>query len=451
MSIKARVVIRRGLRIPLAGAPAQQIDEARPVSRAGLVALDYHGIKPGMKVSVGDEVALGQTLFVHKDFPAVRYVSPAAGVVEAVNRGARRALQSVVVRCEGERSIALEQVAPERLDEMPRDALVARLCEGGLWPALRTRPYSKTPDPESAPAAIFVTAIDTRPLAADPAPIIAAARGDFECGVRALLRLTDGRVHVCAAPDAAAPLPASERAGVAEFAGPHPAGLAGTHIHFLDPVAGDKTVWTINYRDVIGIGESLRTGVFPTRRVVALAGPTVARPRLVATRAGACLGELCAGELTDPDSRVISGSALDGRRARDATDFLGPFDGQVTALAERGKRYTLGWIRPGLDLFSACNVLFSAFSRKARQLSCMTNGSPRALVPIGVYERVFPLELMPTQLLKALLVSDTETAQTLGCLELDEEDLALCSFVCPSKHEFGPVLRRNLERIEREG
>ncbi len=443
--------LKKGLDIPISGRPEQSvIEKARPVSRVALVAHEYHGLKPGMHVSEGDAVAAGQTLFVDRRHSQVCYTSPASGTVEAINRGERRVLQSVVIRVEGERNEQFECWDPDDIRTRARADVIAQLLKSGLWTAIRTRPYSKTPPPESVPHSIFVNAADTRPLAPDPELIIRRSSGLFETGMQVVRRLTRGKVFLCTGGDMQSP---DGDFDVAAFSGPHPAGLAGTHIHFLDPVGESKTVWVIGYQDVIAFGTLFLEGVYPTQRVVSLAGPVVNRPRLLQTRVGASVSELCENELSvGGGHRLVVGSVLDGYKADGWSDFLGRFTLQVTALKERGERRTFGWLRPGFDLFSASRAVFSnLLRRRAFDMTCMQNGSPRALVPVSIYERVLPLDLLPTPLLKSLLVMDTEMAQKLGCLELDEEDLALCSYVCPGKHEFGPILRANLERIEKDG
>ena len=449
---KSPIVLKKGLDIPIAGAPVDGlIHEAAPVSEVALVANEYHGLKPKMEVRIGDEVELGQTLFVDKTYPRICFTSPAAGLVTAIHRGERRVLQSVVIRCQGNRQRRFRPWSLAEITAAKSQHLVKHLCQSGLWTALRTRPYSRLADPDSQPHAIFVTAIDTRPLAPPPLAVIKQAHDAFVLGLHALLGLGEGPVFVC--------LPAAADIGLFEhpqlkqcgFAGPHPAGLVGTHIHFLDPVSANKTVWYIHYQDLIAIGRLLSSGTYPTERIVSLVGPAVKKARLIRTRVGACISQLCSDELRPGRHRLIAGSALDGYQAIDQFDYLGRFSLQITVLSELGHRRMFGWLRRGNQaMFSASNALF-VNKRRARPLNCMQYGSARALVPIGLYEKVFPLRLLATPLLRALLVGDTEVAQNLGCLELDEEDLALLSYVCPSKHEFGPILRRNLERIEREG
>ena len=404
-----------------------------------------------MAVKEGDEVALGQLLFEDKRTAGVKFTAPGGGTVVAVNRGAKRALQSVVIELGGtERETTFD--VPATADDLGPDKIRELLVDSGLWTALRARPFSKVPTPDMAPRAIFVNAMDTNPLAADPSVAIAGHEEDFATGVRALAKLTEGELFVCKAPGSAMPEPQGGNISIADFAGPHPAGLAGTHVHLLEPVGLNKTVFCVNYQDAVAIGKLLTTGHIWTERVVALGGPIVERPRLLRTRLGARLSELVDGELDAGHNRVISGSVLSGRTAAGATDFLGRYHLQIGALREGTQREFLGWQSPGLDKFSVKRVFLSKlFGGKKFDFTTSTGGSIRAMVPIGSFEGVMPLDILPTFLLRSLIVGDVERAQDLGCLELDEEDLGLCTFVCPGKTEYGPLLRQSLEILEKEG
>ena len=444
------IKLKRGLEIPVSGQPRQTVSDAPPARSVALVGFDYVGMKPTMAVQVGDRVKRGQLLFTDKKTEGVRYTAPASGTVAAVNRGARRVLQSVVVDVDGDEAETFATAAdPRSLDAATlRDTLLA----SGQWTALRTRPFGKVPAPDSEPAAIFVTAIDTHPLAADPAVIIAEQPDAFALGQDILARLTDGALHVCTAAEADLPQGGADNIQVTPFDGPHPAGLAGTHIHFLDPVGAGKTVWTIGYQDVIAIGHLFTDGRLHTERVVSLAGPQVVEPRLLRTRLGADLAALCAGQVKEGNNRIVSGSLLGGRGVQTGTAYLGRYHSQVSVLLEGTHRELLGWLSPGLNKHSNLPIYLSKLlPRRLLPMTTSTNGSERAMVPVGSYERVMPQDMLPTQLLRALIVGDTEMAQSLGCLELEEEDLALCSYVCPGKYEYGPILRDNLTRIEKEG
>lgn len=445
----SKIVIKKGLDLPIAGAPKQEIEDGPAIGKVAVLGVDSIDLRPTMAVSEGDSVKKGQLLFEDKKTLGVRYTSPASGKVIGVHRGAKRALLSVVIEVAGDEEEHFEQHVGTAPDQLSRQQVRDTLVESGLWTALRTRPYSKVPMPASAPHSIFVTAIDTNPLAADPQAVLRESEDDFARGLTLLGKLTEGPVYVCKAPGVSI---AAAEAQVVEFAGPHPAGLPGTHIHFLDPVGAAKTVWHIGYQDVVACGKLFATGSLWTERVVALGGPQVEQPRLLRTRQGACLSELTAGQFQPGENRVIAGSVLAGRVASGPLDFLGRYHAQVSVLAEGREREFLGWQKPGVDKFSIKNVFASKLlPSQLFDFTTSTEGSDRAMVPIGSYEQVMPLDILATLLLRALIVEDTDRAQALGCLELDEEDLGLCTFACPGKHEYGPILRRNLARIEREG
>ncbi|WP_088330593.1 Na(+)-translocating NADH-quinone reductase subunit A [Lacimicrobium sp. SS2-24] len=445
------IKITKGLDLPIKGAPQQQIHDGPQVNRVAVLGEEYVGMRPTMHVQVDDKVKKGQLLFEDKKNPGVKFTAPAAGKVVEVNRGARRVLQSVVIELDGEEQESFPSFDAAKLDNLNRDEVEKQLVDSGMWLALRTRPYSKSPELGSKPAAIFVNAMDTNPLAADPAPIIAERKEDFINGLKVLGNLTDGNVYVSKAAGADVST-GDAKVEVNEFAGPHPAGLVGTHIHFLDSAGPGKVVWHINYQDVMAYGSFFTTGEIDTRRVIALGGPAAKNPRLIRTVLGASTEQLTAGEMTGGDIRVISGSVLCGTNAHGVHGYLGRFHLQLSLLAEGNQKELFGWLRPGSDKHSVTRAYLGHLSPKRLfDMTTTTNGSDRAMVPIGNYERVMPLDILPTMLLRDLLSGDTDSAQLLGCMELDEEDLGLCTYVCPGKYNYGPVLRECLTKIEKEG
>ncbi|MEB7547194.1 Na(+)-translocating NADH-quinone reductase subunit A [Klebsiella grimontii] len=446
------IKITKGLNLPIAGMPSQQISSKPAVKRVALLGEEYIGMRPSMAVREGDRVQKGQLLFEDKKNPGVRFTAPASGTISAIHRGERRVLQSVVIDVDGDDAVHFSRYELADLAGLTREAVQRQLLESGMWTAFRTRPFSKIPAPGSVPAAIFVTAIDTNPLAADPQPIILAQREAFDAGLTLLTRLTDGKVHVCQASGGKLGGHPVGQVTFNQFAGPHPAGLVGTHIHFLEPVSLKKQVWHLNYQDVIAVGKLFLEGELSVERIIALGGPQVKEPRLIKTCSGASLDELLADELLDDENRIISGSVLSGTHARGPHAFLGRFHLQVSVVKEGREKELFGWVMPGKDKFSITRTTLGHFmKRKLFNFSTDTNGGERAMVPIGNYERVMPLDILPTMLLRDLLAGDTDSAQALGCLELDEEDLALCTYVCPGKYEYGPALRSVLTQIEQEG
>jgi len=420
---------------------------------------DFNGLKPKMLVQIGDRVRLGEALFTDKRDPEVMYTAPGSGTVVEINRGARRVLLSVVIELDESGSEAPEfsNLAASEPATMAPEAIRSGLLKSGLWTAFRARPYNKVPQSDSSPRSIFVTAIDTQPLAADPNVVVEAHREAFRQGLEIIAGLTEGCVYLCTGPDLGGPGGDGAQVRHVEFAGPHPAGLPGTHIHHLDPVSSDRTVWHIGHQDVIAIGKLFGEGRLRVERTVALGGAGFERPRLVTTRLGANIEELVAGELKRPEasgkpSRLISGSVLTGRTATGAEAYLGRHHLQISAIPDEAQRRLFGW----LGLFDPRYSFAGRFRRRQGHstllpFSTSQNGRLTALVPVDAFERVVPLDILAIPMLRALLIADTDQAQALGCLELDAEDLALCSFVCPGKNDYGAVLRMNLDQIERDG
>ena len=449
---------KRGLNLPISGAPEQELGKARSTRTVALLGCDYVGMKPTMLVAEGDKVLLGQPLFRDKKNSSVTFTSPGCGRVSGINRGHQRKLQSVVIELEEngkeDEQVALNSYTESALGELPRDTLIEDLLVSGLWTSIRVRPFSKVADPARQAHSLFINAMDTNPLAAQPSVVLKDEIPHFVLGVNLLSKLPQHQTYVCVDRKVDAQLKEQAFASnikVQEFRGPHPSGLTGTHMHYLEPAGIGKQIWSLNYQDVIAIGKLFSTGKLSVDRIISLAGPQVTEPRLLKSRIGADLHELCAGELEPHESRIISGSVLGGRRAFGAVSYLGRYHLQVSALREGRERPLLGYLSPGANRHSVMGIYISGLDKSKRHaMSTSTQGSDRAMVPIGAYEKIMPLDILPTQLLRALIVGDIETAQNLGALELDEEDLALCSYVCPGKYEYGPMLRDNLTQIEKE-
>ena len=452
--------LKKGIDLPLAGEPAQQIVDAKPTKHVGLLGMTYMGMKPTMQVKAGDRVKVGQPLWIEKNDNAVAFTAPASGKVVDVNRGYRRALLSVTIASDGKNTQAkrYKPVAKDKLSLMKATEVRATLLESGAWTALRTRPYSKIPKSDSTPDAIFVTAMDSNPLTADPVVYITEKKAEFEAGIRVLTHLTEGKVYICAKDGTTVPGANVDGAETHTFSGPHPAGNAGTHIHFLHPVSANRTVWTIGYQDVIAWGHLFLTGQILTERVVALAGSSVAKPTLIRTQLGADVNELVKGQFWDDkdsqNSRILIGSVFNGIQSVEGTNYIGQYANQICCLPEGDTDFrVLGWAIPYMDKFSSVlNVHFSALNRKKTQyMTTNLNGSRRAVISLGHLEELTPLDIMATQLVRSLVTLDTDEAQRLGALELDEEDVALFSYADIGKNEYGLALRDCLAKIEKDG
>jgi Na+-transporting NADH:ubiquinone oxidoreductase subunit A len=443
--------IKKGLDIPISGSPEQKIRQGNPLRQVALVGDDYIGMKPTMLVKPGDRVITGQQLFIDKQNQGVIFTSPGCGTVSAINRGEKRKFESVIIDLDGEEAVSFSQPtdAPEKLEP---PAIRALLINSGLWTAFRTRPYGKTPAIGTSPASLFITAIDTAPLAAQPLVVLQENQIEYQLGLRTLRRLLAVPIHYCTGSATLQPYEQVDGLQYWSFEGPHPAGLPSTHIHFIDPVHETKAVWQIGYQDVIAIGNLLRTGRLSTERIVALAGSGVIRPALVKTRLGASLPDLCRREMSLEKLRVISGSVLCGRESKGTTTFLGRFHNQISVIEDSSGRSLFNWLLPGKGRFSMKPVFASAFCKKTTfPMSTALWGGRRAIYPLGTYDQVMPMDIIATSLLKAISKGDAEKSKALGCLELIEEDLGLCGFVCPGKNEFGPFLRAVLTAIEQGG
>lgn len=448
----AKMKIKKGLDLPINGSPQQEISITILTKKVALLGDDYIGMKPTMLVSVGDEVKKGQLLFTDKKTPGVKFTSPASGKVVEINRGERRAFKSIVIEKFGSDEIKFNSYSEKELENLTPELVKNNLIESGMWTSIRVRPFSKVADPSKTPNSIFVTAMDTNPFAPSIEKVLEGKEKAFENGLKVLDKLIEGNIFLCKAPTSKVPTISSSKLKVEEFEGPHPSGLVGTHIHFLDPVSSHKKVWYVTAQDVVAIGNLFTTGKIFTERVISLGGSQVKNPTLIKTELGASIDELVQNLLVDGENRVISGSVLSGYHATGFVAYLSKFHQQVSVIKEDSHREFFGWVNPFGNKFSVKSVLMSSLMpKKKMDLSTSLHGGHRAIVPIGSYEAVMPLDILPNYLLRALAVNDIEEAEQLGCLELDEEDLALCTFVCPSKIDHGGNLRSNLTQIEKEG
>ena len=447
--------IKKGLNIPINGSPTEEIVDSTRSRSVAILGNDYVGMKPTMLVEEGDRVKLGQALFEDKKNPGVIFTSPAGGKVESINRGDRRVLQSVVIEVEQEEEIEeFNRYSEVELDKTTSAEIRSQLIKSGSWTAFRTRPYSKIPGVEEIPNNIFISLLDTQPLSPNPEIITNLNTDNFNFGLKVLKRLVDCPIHISTGPNSNLDLQEDDQVIKHIFSGPHPAGLVGTQMHYISPASLSNINWTIGYQDVIAIGAQFRTGKVFVERVVSLAGPQVNEPKYLKTRLGACTDEVTAGQLTQRENRVISGSVISGREAIGPYAYLGRYHNQISVVAEPNSkdREFMNWLTPGPRKFSKIPLFLSSlFPKKLYKFKALMNGSDRPIVPIGVYEEVLPLNFLPAMLLRNIVLMDTEKIQALGGLELDEEDLSLCSFVCPGKYDFGSLLRAGLTKIEVEG
>jgi len=448
VTIKAK----RGLDLPIHGAPdTSAVVDRLDIGRVALLPQEHHGAKVRLLAQEGDSVKVGSPLFADRRDDEVMYTSPAAGKIVEVNRGHRRAVMSIVVEATGFDDA--EPASKVDVGAADADAIKAALVPSGLWPTIRRRPFDQAARTTDEPVGIVVQGYDSSPLAPDLTEVVAGRDDDLRVGFEALSKLTAGKVHVCVKRGVNWGRFLDGDVHVHHFHGPHPSGTPGFFIHSVCPAGAQRVVWHLNVQDAANIGRFLRTGERPAQRVVAITGPAATAPKVVRTRPGAAIGDLCRGESAATTPRFVNGSAVWGRKASEDTHeaFLGRWNSQVTILEDDVKRDLVGWALPVSGRFTQTNTVWDKFFRKRFKYDTDTNGSLRAIVPIGQYESVLPHDILATQLIKALASDDLEAAEQLGVLELAEEDLAMCQVVDPSKIAITDMLRKMLITIEKEG
>ena len=430
------IKISKGLDLPISGTPDPVISDTPKVTTVSLLGNDFTGMKPTMLVKSGDIVKRGTKIFEDKKNPGVFFTSPAGGVVKEISRGDRRKFLSIDIEiADNEDHVEFDT------NENIRNLLI----NSGLWNAFRSRPFNRTPSIDSSPNAIFINACDTNPLAVDPYFIIKEDLKYFNIGIKALYENFSCPIHCCYQ-NADFDL-SVEGINYHQFSGPHPSGLTSTHINKIYPVNLKRIAWTIGYQDVISIGYLLEHNFLRTHKLIALAGPSVFNPSLIKARISGNIDELTAGKL-ETGSRVISGSVLYGHASEGVMNYLGFYDSLISAIPDQANDIFLNWLMPGSKLHSKLNVFISSFLKPSNFIfNTSVNGGDRAIVPVGSYDEVLPMDILVPQLLKALVVGDREQAVDLGMLELAPEDLAVCSYICPSKYDYCSILANNLNEL----
>ncbi len=433
------IKISKGLDLPISGKPDISITDEPKISSVSLLANDFVGMKPTMLVKENDEVKVGEKLFEDKKNPGIFFTAPAGGLIKSINRGDKRKFLSIEIEIsQNEEFIDFDMGSSQ-------DEIKNTLINSGLWNVFRTRPFNRTPNISSSPEALFINCCDTNPLSVDPYEIINIDKDSFDKGLETIKQLFDCDIHLTYQNNNFD----NTLSGINyhQFTGPHPAGLVGTHISKIHPVNLNSKVWTANFQDIISIGYLKKNKKIKTTKIISLGGPAVFEPSLIKVRHGSNLDEITAGKIED-NSRVISGSVLHGHESEGVMKYLGYYDSQVSVIPDEVNEIFLNWLMPGSSLHSKLNVFISSFIKPKKYIfNTSIGGGNRAIVPISSYEEVVPMDILVTQLLKSLVVSDIEMAIDLGMLELVPEDLSLCSYVCPSKYDYSSILMDNLNKL----
>ncbi|HEU4418254.1 MAG TPA: Na(+)-translocating NADH-quinone reductase subunit A [Planctomycetota bacterium] len=445
--------IKKGFDLRLAGAPERTFADALEPPRVCLETAEFPGIKPKVLVQEGDAVETGQPVFLDKADRDRVWCSPVTGSVARLDFGERRFLLRMVLE-NAASSGGREEFVPLEKPSGDRDACVKAIKGAGLWSLFRQRPLGKIANSAALPVAIFCNGMDTAPLAADPAFAVEGMRAELQAGFDVVKKLTPGKVYLAlrAGADDRAGLRQIQGVEVHEFAGPHPAGLVGTHISRIQPLGRGEVAYAISVTDIARLGEWARTGRYPARTVVALAGSAAPQRKYFRVRQNAELTALTGGKPITGDVRVINGTVLHGNAVA-AGGFLGYYTRTVTVIPEgTGQRDLFGWLRPQFGKLSFHRSVFGWLApKKEYVVDARLHGGRRAIVDIGAWESVLPLDIHPSYLVRAIMANDIEEAVKLGLLEVTEEDVALCTFVDPCKIDVGQVIRQGLDMYEKEG
>jgi Na+-transporting NADH:ubiquinone oxidoreductase subunit A len=442
--------IKRGLDIKLQGKAKDVFTKADLPDLFAVFPDDFHGIRPKVVVKEGETVKVGSVLFYDKKNPDIKVVSPASGTILAVNRGEKRKVINILIQSDGLfESIELERINPA---DYNANQVKKFLLDSGFWPFIKQRPYDIVANPEDTPKAIFISGFDSAPLAPDYDFILVGKNEDFQMGIDVLSKLVLGKIHVGINVERASKIfRDTKNIEIHEFKGPHPAGNVGVQIHHISPINKGEVVWTLNPQDVIGIGKAFRKGKIDFSRCVVLAGCAVKKPAYYKSVFGASITNIVKDNVVQNEKvRYISGNPLTGKQIM-ADGFLGAYDSQITIIPEGDNYEFVGWIKPRLDKFSVNRSYFSWLMRnKEYCLNTNLNGGERAFIMSGEYDKVFPMDILPEFLVKAILAKDIDKMEQLGIYEVAPEDFALCEFVCTSKIETQRIVREGLDFLRRE-
>jgi len=442
--------IKKGLNIPMLGEAEKVIKKANQAEYYAIKPTDFIGIRPKLLVQPGDKVKAGTALFFDKLQERVHFTSPVSGEVTEIRRGERRVIQEIIIKADT--TIEYESIQTGNPNSLSKEEITEVLLKSGLWPAIRQRPYSTIANPADTPKAIFISAFDTAPLAPDMDYVVKDCESCFQTGINALRKLTEGTIHLNINADypAAGTYTKAKGVQINTFTGPHPAGNVGVQINKIDPINKGDIVWYTYPQEIIVIGRLFEKGIYDATKIIALTGSEVKNPRYYKIINGASINNLIEDNLKEGEQRFISGNILTGTKIEN-DGFIGFYDNQVTVIPEGRYHEFFGWATPGFKKFSASRALLSwLIPGRKYKLDTNMHGGHRAYVMTGEYEKVFPMDIFPVQLIKAIMIEDIDKMEQLGIYEVDEEDFALCEYVCTSKTEVQSIIRTGLDLMRKE-
>ena len=448
---------KKGFDINISGKAELKLVTLDDPKKAAVQPAEFLGLKPKMEVNEGDIVKIGTPLFSDKFNESIKFTSPVSGKVAEINRGERRRLMEIVIENDMKNdAVKFKTVQPDGLARLSREEIIENMLKSGVWPAIRTRPFNKIANPAEAPRDIFISGMDTAPLAADLDFIMQGLDNEFQMGIDVLAKLTEGKIYLGINGKSSNETSVFRKAQNVEkntFSGPHPAGNIGVQIHHIKPIKSGEKVWYVQPYAVALIGKLFLSGQYPAERIVATAGNALNERQYYKITQGTPVASLVTeGNINHPEPRIISGNVLTGRKIS-IHSYTSYYDNLITVIPEGPKeRKFIGWYRSGLKMRSFNRSFASTwFGPKEYDVNTLMNGGTRAFIMTGDYEKVLPMDIYPVYLIKSILAEDITEMEGLGILEVDEEDMALCSYICPSKYDFGGIVRKGLDLIEKEG
>jgi len=442
--------IKKGLNIPMLGEAEKVIKKANQAEYYAIKPTNFIGIRPKLLVQPGDKVKAGTALFYDKLQEQVHFTSPVSGEVTEIRRGERRVIQEIIIKADA--TIEYESFKTGNPSSLSKEEIIEILLQSGLWPAIRQRPYSTIANPADTPKAIFISAFDTAPLAPDMDYVVKDCESCFQIGIDVLRKLTDGTIHLNINADypAAGTYTKAKGVQINKFTGPHPAGNVGVQINKLDPINKGDIVWYTYPQEIIAIGRLFEKGIYDATKIIALTGSEIKNPRYYKIINGASIKNLVEDNVKEGEQRYISGNILTGTKI-EKEGFISFYDNQVTVIPEGRYHEFFGWATPGFKKYSASHAILSwLIPGRKYKLDTNMHGGHRAYVMTGEYEKVFPMDIFPVQLIKAIMVEDIDKMEQLGIYEVDEEDFALCEYVCTSKTEVQSIIRTGLDLMRKE-
>tara|TARA_B100001146_G_scaffold96416_1_gene85229 strand:+ start:260 stop:1591 length:1332 start_codon:yes stop_codon:yes gene_type:complete len=440
------IFIIKGHDIRIAGIPSKDVVSIPGSDTVAISPKTFRGVKPKRMVSEGDRVQIGSPLFFDKTKPEVKWASPANGIVQTIQFGARHVIEKIEIKIEGTDSISGQSFSFDQLASSDRPTILNRILEANLFPLIRQRPFNKVANPKDSPRDIFISAVNTAPLSVDLRTVIESEKEAFQAGITALSKLTDGRVFVTSRN-----VIELQNAEVQTISGPHPAGNVGIQIHYTKPIKPHDIIWTVDAQHVITLGKLFLTGSYQPNVIVSVGGSGATNPQTVSAKVGTNIGSLIANlDISEP-ARLVSGDVLTGKTV-EKDNFLGFYDSSVSIILDSVDRPFMGMLALGNNKSKySITHTFLTFGEKLFNFNTAQNGELRAMVPINAWEKVLPMDVYPNALYRAILAQDIEEMEQLGMWECDDEDFALCSFACPSKIDVGEVIRQGLNLLEAEG